>query len=93
MLVLVALALTVAVLVGTVGLAGVVTDRARAAAAADAAALAAAARGPEAAQQVAGDDHAVLVALERSGDEVRATVRVGRATATARARWVPVAIP
>ncbi|MFN8017357.1 MAG: pilus assembly protein TadG-related protein [Acidimicrobiales bacterium] len=92
-LALAVLAFVVAVSLGVVTLAGAVTDRARAQAAADAAALAGAARGPQAARTLAHDDGAVLVAFERIDGDVRAEVQIGRARASARARWLPVPIP
>ncbi len=60
-------------------------DAARACTAADAAALAGAAEGAAAARSAAADNGGELVVFEQLGADVRVTVRVGRATAVARA--------
>jgi hypothetical protein len=60
-------------------------DAARARTAADAAALAGAADGPVAASASAAENGGELVSFATAGDEVTVRVRVGRATAVARA--------
>ena len=60
-------------------------DAARARTAADAAALAGATDGRSAAAAVASDNGGVLVGFASTGDDVLVEVRVGRATARARA--------
>lgn len=92
-LVLAVLAFALLVAVGAVTLAVAVTDRARAQAAADATALAVAASGPRAGEVVARENGATIERVERLDADIRTTVRVGAARATARARWVPVPIP
>jgi hypothetical protein len=84
---LVALVMLVAagVVVGVAAVGGLLLDRAAARTAADAAALAAAAEGDRAAREVAEENGAELVRVVRDGDEVEVEVRVGRATARARA--------
>jgi hypothetical protein len=77
--------------VGRIGHAA--TLRASAQAAADASALAGAADGRDAAASIAAENHADLVSFRQVGDDVVVTVRRRGATATARARWVPAAIP
>ena len=66
-----------------------VADRARARTAADAAALAGARHGEDLAGEVAADNHGELLAYVARENEVEVTVRVGEATARARAarRW------
>ena len=63
-----------------------VDDRARAQTAADAAALAGARAGEDAAGRMAEVDGGELTSYEARGDEVEVVVRVGRSSATARAR-------
>ena len=70
--------------VGRVGQAAVAGARARTAA--DAAALAGATDGRSAAEELARANGARMTAFERVGPDVRVTVRVGDAAATARAR-------
>jgi hypothetical protein len=75
-----------ALLVIAIGaLAGDVGDAGRARSAADAAALAGVEGGRVAAARLAAANGAALVAWQGDGDDVVVTVRVGRATATARA--------
>lgn len=81
-----ALALVVVLLLGLVALGNLADDRARAQTAADAAALAGAAEGRAAAAEVAGANDGRLESYATSGAEVEVVVRVGDATATARAR-------
>ena len=61
-------------------------DRARAQAAADAAALAGAVDGEGAARSIAAANGAIVEVVRRDGDDAWVRVRVGRATAEARAR-------
>jgi hypothetical protein len=70
-------------------LAGDVVDAARARTAADAAALASTSRGPGAAADLAARHGATLVEWHREGDDVVVSVRIGEATATARATDSP----
>jgi len=72
------------VLLGRVG--GVAVDRASARTAADAAALAGAAEGRAAAEAVAAADHGWVETYRDLGMDTEVRVRVGRATALARAR-------
>jgi hypothetical protein len=80
---LVALAVVVVLAVGA--LARDVGDATRARSAADAAALAGVARGRAGSQALAARNGATVVSWQRDGGGVTVTVRVGRATATARA--------
>jgi hypothetical protein len=80
---LVAIAALLVIGIGT--LAGDVGDAGRARSAADAAALAGAAGGRVAAARLAAANGGALVAWQGDADDVVVTVRVGRATATARA--------
>ena len=80
---LVALAAMLVLGVGVLG--HDVGDVGRARSAADAAALAAVTGGGPAAHRLAAANGATLVAWHRDGPDVEVTVRVGRATATARA--------
>ncbi len=84
---LVAVALVVVAAIGfvIVAVGEVLADRATARTAADAAALAAAADGDEAAGRLARANGATVVAIYRDGRQVEVEVRVGRATARARA--------
>jgi Flp pilus assembly protein TadG len=77
------------VVMGLVHLGEGVIDRARARTAADAAALAGARDGEDGAGMVAQDNHADLLSYVARNHQVEVTVRVGDATATARAelRW------
>lgn len=75
--------------VALVGVGGVVVDRARAQSVADAAALAGVLEGPQSARDVADTHGAVVVSLIEATEEVTIVVRVGRATATARASAGP----
>jgi hypothetical protein len=70
--------------VGRIG--AIVADRAEASAQADAAALAGAGGGETAARHVASRNGGVIVSYEVAGSDVRVRVRVGRASASARAR-------
>lgn len=70
---------------GLGALAGDVVDAARARSAADAAALAGIRGGRPAADALAGRNGAALTSWQQVGDDVVVTVRVGGATATARA--------
>lgn len=87
--------LAAVVLLAMLGCAGLVrlgtalADRARARTAADAAALAGVRDGEDMAARVAADDHGELQAYVARDGRVEVTVRVGGATATARAdrRW------
>ena len=81
-LVIVLIAATL-VVIGRVG--GLVVDRSRAHAAADAAALAAIHGGRPAAVEVATRNHGTLVSYVEQNGSVEVRVRVGRATALARA--------
>ena len=74
-------------LLGRVG--EVAADRARAVTAADAAALAGAMDGQDAARALAKENGGQLVEYDQLGGDARVVVRVGRATATARARPAP----
>ena len=81
-----ALVAIAAVLVLGIGeLAGDVVDAGRARAAADAAALAGVTGGPAGAARFAARNGATLVRWRREGTDVLVTVRVGDATASARA--------
>jgi hypothetical protein len=81
-----ALVMIAALLVIGIGaLAGDVGDAGRARSAADAAALAGVAGGRSAAVALAAANGGALVAWQGDGDAVEVTVRVGRASATARA--------
>src|SRR5699024_8583153 len=77
------------VMAGVIRLGAASAGRARAQAAADAAALAGAADGEPAAAAIAADNAAELTSFETVGDDVLVTVRRGRHTARARARWEP----
>jgi uncharacterized membrane protein len=68
------------------GLGAAALDRAKARTAADAAALAGAAEGERAAREIAEANGAVVVSFEQRGADVIVRVRLGRATASARAR-------
>src|SRR5947207_10314685 len=72
------------VLLGRVG--GAAVDRASARTAADAAALAGAAEGQDAARSVAGANGARLTSYRQSGLDTEVRVRLGKATAVARAQ-------
>jgi hypothetical protein len=72
-------------LIGVAWLSTSVIDAASARTAADAAALAGAVDGRSAASRLAADNGAELVAFQHIGDDVVVTVRVGRATVSARA--------
>lgn len=85
LVVLVALAITGAIIVGLVPVLGELTDRQQARSAADAAALAGVTGGRAAAASLASANDAVLIGWARSGHEVTVTVRVGGQTVTARA--------
>lgn len=78
-----ALLIVGALVLGTVGRA--VTQRARAQAAADAAALAGVVEGREAAEELARANGATLLSFRVDGRDTIVEVRVGRATAEARA--------
>lgn len=78
-------AIAAVLVLGLGALAGDVVDAGRARSAADAAALAGALGGRPAAHAMAGRNGATLTAWHDSGDDVVVTVRVGDATATARA--------
>jgi hypothetical protein len=85
----IALVVVAAVAVVALGrLAAGAVDAARARTAADAAALAGAVEGRDAAATVAGANDGVLISFVTSGDAVVVEVRVGRATARARAAMV-----
>lgn len=75
-----------ALLLGLARLGERVVDDARAQTAADAAALAAAASTDAAARDLATRNNAVIESIHRDGAEVQVVVRVGVATAVARAR-------
>jgi uncharacterized membrane protein len=79
------LVVAIALLV-VVGLGHQTDDRARAQSAADAAALAGARDGEGAARSIAAANHAGVESFAIRGGEVEVIVRVGRSTATARAR-------
>jgi outer membrane lipoprotein SlyB len=72
-------------LIGVAWLSTSVIDAASARTAADAAALAGAVDGRSAASRLATENGAELVAFQHIGDDVVVTVRVGRATVSARA--------
>lgn len=88
---MVAVALGVAVLAALVDFGGIVQERARAQTAADAAALASLDGGAAAARDYAARHGGVVVSWERGPGthEVTVTVRLGAATATARASNAP----
>lgn len=92
-LLLVALLFAGLVCGGLAHLGRVAASEARAQAAADAVALAGALRGEAVAQEVAVANRASVVRYDRHGDDVEVTVTVGAASAEARARWLPAAIP
>lgn len=83
---LVWIVVVVVIVAGLGTVAQAAADDARASTAADAAALAAAAAGDDAAEVAAWRNEAVVVRIERLGDDVQVWVRVGRAEAVARAR-------
>ncbi len=83
MAVVIALIAAILVVVGRVGV--LVVDRSRAQAAADAAALAAIHGGRPAALEMAVQNHGTLVSYVERRGSVEVRVRVGRATASARA--------
>jgi outer membrane lipoprotein SlyB len=85
------LAAAVSLVVVHVGL--VADERARAGTAADAAALAGAAAGRGEADALARENGALLERFERDGAETVVVVRIGRATAEARARREPAGAP
>ena len=88
LVVLIAFAITAAIMLGLVPVLGDLTDRQQARSAADAAALAGVTGGQAAAASVAGwaaANDAMLVGWHRSGREVTVSVRVGDQTVTARA--------
>ena len=78
-------AIAVVLVLGIGQLAGTVVDAGRARSAADAAALAGLDRGRTGAAALAAGNGATLVGWRREGADVVVTVRVGRASATARA--------
>lgn len=82
-----------ALVLGLVRVGVVVSDRAHAQAAADAVALAAAAAGEPAAASIAQANRVQLLAVREVGDDVVVQIQRRGVTATARARWVPGAIP
>src|SRR5262245_4250399 len=84
-LVAVLVAIAALLVVGIGALAGDVDDVARARSAADAAALAGATGGRAAAVGLAAANGGFVVAWQGDGSDVVVTVRIGRATATARA--------
>lgn len=86
-LVVVAVAVSAAVVLALVRQGSSALDAARARTAADAAALAGAAEGPAAARRLAAANGATIAAISSEGGDVVVTVRVGRSSATARARW------
>lgn len=88
--VLVLLAVVVAAVV-VAGAGGRLVDHARARTAADGAALAGRAAGRASAEAVAAANGGVVVRWREVGAEVEVTVRVGRATSTARAGWTVTA--
>jgi uncharacterized membrane protein len=79
------IALAAAAMLLVVHLGRAANDRARARTAADAAALAGAAEGRAAATAIAAANHAVIARYDELPDGVQLSVRVGAATATARA--------
>ncbi len=85
LVVLVAFAITGAIMLGLVPVLGELTDRQQARSAADAAALAGVMGGRGAASSLAAANDGVLVGWSRSGREVTVSVRVGDQTVTARA--------
>lgn len=85
LVVLVAFAITAAILFGLVPVLGDLSERQQARSAADAAALAGVTGGRAAAASLAAANDAVLVDWSRSGREVTVSVRVGDQTVTARA--------
>jgi Tfp pilus assembly protein PilV len=85
LVVMVAFAITAAIMLGLVPVLGDLTDRQQARSAADAAALAGVSGGRSAAESLAAANDAVLVGWSRAGHEVTVTVRVGEQTVTARA--------
>ena len=85
LVVLVAFAITAAIVLGLVPLLVDLTDRQQARSAADAAALAGVTGGRPAATALATANDAALIGWSRSGREVTVSVRVGDQTATARA--------
>jgi len=89
MVVLVAVAFTVAAGTGLARLSRDLIDVARARSAADAAALASVEGGRAAADELAVTNGATLVSWEQVGSDVVVEVRVGDAVATARATNVP----
>lgn len=82
---LVALAITAAIMIGLMPVLGDLADRQQARSAADAAALAGVTGGRSAAVSLAAANDAVLVGWNRSGHEVTVRVRVGGQTVIARA--------
>ena len=92
-LLLIVIAVTIVGLMVVVRTGRAADDAARARTAADAAALAGAAEGRSAAQRVALANGGVVVSYTAFGEEVEVVVRVGVATARARAErfteWVP----
>ena len=82
---LIAFAITAAILLGLVPVLGDLSERQQARSAADAAALAGVTGGRAAAASLAAANDAVLVGWSRSGREVTVSVRVGDQTVTARA--------
>ena len=85
LVVLIAFAITAAIMFGLVPVLGDLTDRQQARSAADAAALAGVTGGQAAAASLAAANDAMLVGWHRSGREVTVSVRVGDQTVTARA--------
>ena len=85
-LMVLALALVAGGLVLVVELGRIADDRAQARTAADAAALAGAVEGRAAALALATGNGATVISYEELGEEVEVVVRVGRASARARAR-------
>ena len=81
-------ALAVVLVLATGSFAGDVVDAGRARSAADAAALAGVTGGRAASAALAEHNSASILAWRREGDDVVVTVRVGAATATARATGV-----
>lgn len=84
-----ALVVVAGLLVGLARLGSQAATRARAQTAADAAALAGAAEGEEAARSVAAANDGTLVEFVQAGALTEVEVRVGRATAVARAERLP----
>ena len=85
LVVLIAFAITAAIMLGLVPVLGDLTDRQQARSAADAAALAGVTGGQAAAASLAAANDAMLGGWHRSGREVTVSVRVGDQTVTARA--------